>query len=115
MSNYNNRQIPRRGFTLVEMLIVAPIIILVIGIFISAIINITGDVMSVRGVNSLSLSIQDALNRINQDVEASGGYLATNNITLTSGQGYDNGTSAFHNASTDAAIGNMLVLNTYAT
>jgi len=114
-SPITNSHIPhsKRGFTLVEMLIIAPIVILVIGIFVSAIITMTGDVLAVRGKNALAFNIQDALNRIDQDVKASGGYLATNNITLTSPQGYDDNTSAFKNA--DATNGTMLILNTYAT
>ena len=122
MSNHNifkspiaNDHIPhsKRGFTLVEMLIIAPIVILVIGIFVSAIISMTGDVLSVRGKNALVYNIQDTLNRIDQDVKSSSGYLATNNIALTSPQGYDDNTSTFKNA--DASNGTMLILNTYAT
>jgi len=123
MSNHNTKptspptayHLPstNRGFTLVEMLIIAPIVILVIGIFVSAIITMTGDVLAVRGKNALAFNIQDALNRIDQDVKSSGGYLSTNNITLTSPQGFDNGTAVFKNA--DATNGTMLILNTYAT
>ena len=87
------------GFTLVEMLIIAPIVILVIGVFVSAIVNMTGEVLSVRGANALTYNVQNALNTIDADVKASGGYLATNNITLSTGQGYDGGTSIFQNAS----------------
>jgi len=101
-----------RGFTIVEMLIVAPIVILVIGIFITAVVNMTGDVLATRASNVLSYNIQDALNRIEQDVDSSGGYLATNNITLTSPQGYDDITASFKNV---GANGTMLILNTYAT
>lgn len=116
MSNYKqNKIIRKQGFTLVEMLIVAPIIVLVIGIFVSTIVGVTGDVLAARGTSSLSYSIQDALDRISKDVEVSGGYLSTNNITLSTGQGYDNSTSDFHNATTDLAVGPMLILNTYAT
>ena len=123
MSNHNTKptsppttyHLPstNRGFTLVEMLIIAPIVILVIGIFVSAIITMTGDVLAIRGKNALAFNIQDALNRIDQDVKSSGGYLSTNNITLTSPQGFDNGTAVFKNA--DATNGTMLILNTYAT
>ncbi len=102
-----------RGFTLVEMLIVAPIVILVIGVFISALVAMTGDVLVVRGSNALSYNIQDALNRIDLDVKTSGGYLATNDITLTSPQGFNNDTTVFHNA--DATNGTMLIIKAFAT
>jgi competence protein ComGC len=103
----------KHAFTLVEMLIIAPIVILVIGIFISAIVSMTGEVLSVRGANALTYNVQNALDTIDADVKSSSGYLATNNVTLTSGQGFDNGTSVFKNAT--AADGNMLILNSYAT
>ena len=103
-----------KGFTLVEMLIVAPIVILVIGVFVSAIVNMTGEVLSSRGANALTYSVQNALNTIDADVKTSGGYLAKNNIPLSNGQGYDNGTLEFHNAN-DTSIGAMLILNSYAT
>lgn len=101
-----------RGFTLIEMLVIVPVVILVIGIFISVIVSMTGDILAARGSNALSNNIQDALNRIEQDVNSSSGYLATNNITLTSPQGYDNDTASFDNVGTN---GTMLILNSYAT
>lgn len=103
----------KRGFTIVEMLIIAPIVILVIGIFISAIVSMTGDALATRSSNALAYSIQDALNRIEQDIKSSGAFLATNNIALASPQGYDDDTANFHNA--DATNGTMLILNSYAT
>lgn len=101
------------GFTVVEVLIIIPIVILVIGVFIIAIVNMTGDVLASRSNNVLAYDIQDALDRIEQDVNLSGSFLATNNITLTSPQGYDDNTAAFKNA--DATTGSMLILNSYAT
>lgn len=104
---------PIGGFSLVEMLIVAPIVILMIGIFVSAIVAMTGDILSTRSANSLSYNVQFALDTIATDVKLSGGFLATNNIALSSPQGYNNDTTNFHNA--DATNGTMLILNTYAT
>lgn len=114
MSNHNyHPPSTKSGFTLVEMLIIAPIVVLVIGVFISALVSMTGDVLVVRGSNALSYNIQDALNRIDLDVKTSGGYLATNDIALTSPQGFNNDTTVFHNA--DATNGTMLILKAYAT
>lgn len=95
------------------MLIVAPIVILFIGAFIAAIVGMTGDVLTTRGSNLLTYSVQDALNRIEQDVSSSVGFLATNNIPVSTPQGYDNLTAPFTNVST--TNGNMLILNVYAT
>lgn len=102
-----------RGFSLVEMLVVAPIVILMIGIFVSAIVSMTGDVLSTRSANSLSYNIQDALDRIDADIKSSGGLLATNNVILSSPQGFNNDTTNFDNV--DATNGTMLILNSYAT
>jgi type II secretory pathway pseudopilin PulG len=101
------------GFSLVEMLVVAPIVILMIGIFITTIISMTGDALSNRASNVAVYEIQDALSKIDQDIKISGGVLATNNIVLSSPQGYDDKIQNFDNAST--ANGSMLVLNMYAT
>lgn len=101
------------GFTIVEMLVVIPIIVLVIGVFIVAIVQMSGDVLSTRVSNYIAYNIQDTLDRIEQDVKLSGGYLATNNITLISPQGYNNDTTNFLNA--DSTNGPSLILNSYVT
>lgn len=103
----------KSGFTIVEILIIAPVVILVIGAFISVIVSMTGDVLSTRGSNNLAYNIQDALNRIDQDVKTSGGFLATNNITLTTPQGYNDDVTNFDNV--DATSGTKLILNVPAT
>ena len=113
MLNHNQHIKKPQGFTLVEMLIVAPIVILMIGIFISAIVSMTGDVLATRASNNMAYNIQDALNRIQLDVTASGSFLATNNLPLASPQGYNDDAVAFHNA--NATTGPVLILNIYAT
>lgn len=102
-----------RGFTLIEMLIVAPIVLVTIATFVGVIIFITGEVLSSRANNSLAYSIQDALNTIEDDVRLSGAFLATNNVTIASPQGYDNNTQSFQNAG--SSNGTALILNSMAT
>lgn len=103
----------KNGFTIVEILVVAPIIILVIGAFITVIVNLTGQVLASRESNNIAYSIQDALNRIEQDVKVSNSFLAKNNITpLTSPQGYNNDTTDFTNIS--SSLPNALILEEYA-
>lgn len=109
-----NRQL---GFTLVEVAIVMPVVILVIGTLLSAILAMTNNVLVTRANNALIFSVQDALDRIEADVEVSGGYLATNNVTIASGQGSgstdDTGTATkFVNVDTN---NNAIILNMYAT
>lgn len=117
---------PQHGFTLVEMLVVAPIVIITIGAFLTVIISMTGEVLSSRASNTLSYNVQDALNRIEQDVKMSNGYLATNSIPLaadatytTTGvntnekQGYNDDPTAFTNVA--GSSGTSLILSMVAT
>lgn len=84
----------KRGFTLVEMMVIAPIVILLIGAFIALIVNLTGEVMSSRGSNVLTYNLQDALNQIEEDVKLSSTYLSSTNINISSTkQGYGGDTT----------------------
>jgi competence protein ComGC len=111
----NAKQTLQQGFTLIEMLVIAPIVVLAIGAFLTVIISMTGEVLSSRGANTLAYSVQDALNRIDQDVKLSTTFLATNNITLTAGeaQGYNNDATNFTNVG--GTSGTSLILNSLAT
>ena len=112
----HNKPSPNRlqqGFTFIEILIIAPIVILTIGAFITVIVGMTGEVLASRASNVLAYNVQDALNRIEDDVRLSSTFLPTNNITLTSGQGYDDTTAGFSNAS--VANGEMLILSVPVT
>jgi len=103
------------GFTIVEMLIIAPIVILTIGAFVTVIVNMTGDVLATRSSNVLAYSIQDALNRIEDDVKLSTTFLEANNVSLAgSHQGFDDNVANFANVD-NGTNGNMLILNTLAT
>lgn len=85
----------QRGFTLVEMMVIAPVVILLIGGFIALIVNLTGEVMSSRGSSVLAYDVQDALNRIEQDVKLSTTFLAVNNVDIsTTKQGYGGTTTS---------------------
>ena len=65
------------GFTLVEMLVVAPIVILVVGGIVALLIALVGDVLIARERNSMAYNTQDALNLIEQDVRLSSNIQAT--------------------------------------
>ncbi len=113
-----SRNVVRRehGFTLIEMLVIAPIVVLAIGAFLTVIISMTGDVLSSRGANALAFNVQDAMNRMEQDVKLSTTFLATNNITLNTGgnQGYNNDDATnFTNAG--GTSGTSLILNELVT
>lgn len=110
----HNRLPKKDGFTIVEMLVIAPIVILTIGAFITVIVNMTGEVLATRSANVLAYDIQDALARIEEDVKLSTTFLAQTNISpLTSPQGIGNDSTPFQNV--DTTNGDALVLNTLAT
>lgn len=101
-----------RGFTLVEMMVIAPIVILLIATFIFAIVQLTGDALADRGKSMMLNSIQSSLKSIEDDVRSSAAYLSTNNVPLVTPQGYDNGTQNFTNIS---STNDALILNTFVT
>lgn len=104
----------RSGFTLVEMLVVAPIIILAIGAFIAVIVSLSGEVLATRAKTLLAHTIQSSLSSIESDIKRSTAFLATNSITpLTSPQGYNDATEGF--TFNDSAKGPMLILEQNAT
>jgi len=52
------------AFTLVEMLVVAPVVILIIGVIINSMIQMTGEIMATRSAALITSDIQEALNTI---------------------------------------------------
>lgn len=114
-----NKNTPKtNGFTLVEMLIIAPIVILAIGAFIAMMVSMTGEVIATRSENVTAYDTQNALDTIEQDVKLSGAFLANNDFALQSPQGYTDSsgtTASFENANTDATRGTMLILRSFTT
>lgn len=96
------------------MLVVAPIVILAIGAFLTVIISMTGEVIASRASNALTYNVQDALNRIEQDVKLSSSFISsTSNFALSNNQGYNDDTTNFTNVS--ASNGSAIILNMVAT
>lgn len=101
-----------KGFTLIEVLIIAPIVILAISAFIAIIVSIAGEVLVTRNVTSQTYSVNDALNLIEQDVRLTTEFPVTTGA-LPSPQGRNNnftGTSAYTSSDNDT-----LILTTAAT
>jgi len=110
-SSMIKRRQKNAGFTLIEMLIIAPIVIIAISGFIALMISVVGKVLLTRDQATMSYDTQNALNRIEEDVRLSAKFLTTSG-TLPSPQGSDSnfaGTAAFTNTS------NTLILNALAT
>lgn len=115
LSHHNSTK--TSGFTLVEMLVIVPIVILALGGFISLMIGMVGDVIATRDSNNMTYQAQDALSSIDRDVSFSTQFLATTG-TLTSPQGSDNnfnGTAAFANVESAPGTSDRLILYALAT
>lgn len=87
------------GFTLIEILIIAPIVILAVSGFVALMISMVGEVLVTRDHNKLIYEAQDTLDRIEQDTRLSVQFLSTTSA-LPTPQGSNNnftGTAAFTN------------------
>jgi Tfp pilus assembly protein PilV len=107
-SKTNHSSTSNQGFTLIEMLIVSPVVILAIGGFIALMVTMVGSVLATRDQTKMLYEGQDSLNRIEDDIRLSTQFLTTTG-TLVSPQGSGNTTTAFTNTS------NTLILLTLAT
>lgn len=103
---------PRRshGFTLIEMLIIAPLVVIIIGTFVGLMMSMVGDALVTRDQNLMAYNTQTALDTIEQDAFLSTQFYATSG-TLPTYQGSDSdfsGSAAF--GSTDS-----LIMSTFTT
>ncbi len=88
----------RQGFTLVEMLVIAPIVIIVITGLVAAMVAMVGDALAANGRATSAYNTQDALDRIEQDVRVSMKFLGTFSF-VESPQGRNADTTAFSSSS----------------
>lgn len=101
-----------QGFTLIEILIIAPIVIVALSGFIALMVSIVGKVMLVRDQGAMAYDAQNVLDQIEEDARLSAKFLTTTG-TLPLPQGSDNnytGTAAF-----SSSTANTLILNALAT
>jgi hypothetical protein len=96
----------QHGFTLVEMLVIAPIALLVITGFVVIMVTMVGDVIVTRGQNAMTYDIQSALDTIQNDVRLSTEFLDTSG-TLPTPQGKNGNTSAFTSTGGDLILGEI--------
>lgn len=68
-STHSHRQRPAEaGFTLVEVLIISPLVILVVAVIIAFMINMTGDALQTRERNGLIHTVQSGLDQVEADI-----------------------------------------------
>jgi hypothetical protein len=102
-----------RGFTLVEVLVISPIVILFIGTFIALIVNLTGESLQLRTKNVAAYDVQTALDDIESSVNQATNFLVNTTGVTYSPQGKDNGTAAFTNELAGSA--DTLIIRSAAT
>ena len=100
------------AFTLVEVLVVAPLIILFIGAFIGLVVTLTGDSLKLRESNAAAFGVQDALDEMGTASGNALGFLTTTG-PLVAPQGSGNNTAAFTNVNSGQA--NTLIISSAAT
>lgn len=88
------------GFTLVEMMVIAPLVILMIGLFITYIVTTTGESAKQTDKNAISYEIQGGLNIIEEDANRAVAYLSSVTTTntdypISNKQGSDEGTAGY--------------------
>jgi hypothetical protein len=82
------------GFTLIEMLVIAPLVLLVIAGLISAMVAMIGDSLIANSRVNTAYGIQDSLSQIEQDTRVSTNFMGTFSY-FSSPQGRDGSTAAF--------------------
>lgn len=99
------------GFTLVEMIVVIPMVIAILGVVIALMTTLINNVASSNGSSQMLYDAQDALTKIEQDTFYSNGFLSS--FTPPSPQDINNsGTTAFTSANGNST---SIILNEFAT
>jgi hypothetical protein len=97
-----------KGFTLVEVLVISPIIILFIGAFIALVVGLTGESLQLREKNAATYDVQDALNTMEASVVQTTGFMSST-TGVQSPQGLNNSSAQFTN--TNGTDPDTLLLN----
>jgi type II secretory pathway pseudopilin PulG len=97
-----------KGFTLIELLVVAPVAIIAIATLISLMVGLVGDVVVSKERSATTYSVQDALDRIEQDARVATLFMKSYSL-VTAPQGRDGNTAAFNTSNGD------IIFTQYAT
>lgn len=99
------------AFTLVEVAIIIPLVLVVIGAFILTLINFTSHAVDSRKNNAIAVEAQGILNRMANDVADSTKFLVQNDFNVQSPQGSNNGTTKFTTSSSTLVLQTPLTKN----
>lgn len=101
----------KSGFTVVELLIVTPFVVLIVATIVGLVVSLTGDALVARERTNTVFIAQNALDRIEQDVRISNTILETSG-TLPTPQGRN---SSFTGTTAFATPASYLVLEQFGT
>jgi Tfp pilus assembly protein PilV len=111
----------QRGFTLVELLVIAPVTVLVITGLVAVLIGLVGDALMAQQRNAATYESRDGLDQLEQDIRLSSAILQTSG-TMPAYQGSNIASSASTNTTAftahttlDGTSGRALILSAYAT
>jgi len=104
----------QKGFTLVEVLVISPIIILFIGAFIALAVGLTGESLQLREKNTAVYDVQATLNIMEASVVQTTGFMSSTTGVL-SPQGKNNSATQFTNVNNLGADPDTLILKIPAT
>lgn len=95
MSTTSTQPTDNAGFTLIEVLVVSPLVILIVGVLVAAIISLTGKSLVAQQTSSALSGMQVTFDDIDRDMTSSG-KLSSTTGSLSSPQGSNDATSAFN-------------------
>ena len=93
----------RAGFTLVEMLVIAPLVLIIIAGIIAAMVSLIGDTLVSNARVDDAYNMQETLNQIEQDIRISTNFMGTFSY-FQSPQGRNGATQAFTSSSSDLIL-----------
>ena len=106
---------PQNGFTLVELLVVVPVVMATITIFVGTLISMSADVVKTRVENTATYETQNALDYIERDIRLSANFLAGNEFSVSSPLGYTDSSGTANSFTNNGTNGEMLILRGLAT
>lgn len=103
------------GFTLIEVMIITPIVLITIAVFVSALIAMSSEVAKTQVDNNMVYNVQDALNTVERDARLSANFLAGNEFAVPAPLGYSDGSGAINSFTNNGTNGEMLILRGIST
>lgn len=101
----------RRGFTLVEMLVIIPVVMLTVLTIVAFIVVLTGDVLQSRERTRIVYDVETSLDRIEQDVRLANQFMNSLAVNSPQGPGSGGATGTFQSSSSLLAQQNATTKN----